>query len=193
MSVDAFADGIAEALGTRFDRRHPRARRTLRPRAIRRRDRGAGARPRRRRTRDDPSQPAARRLSRHLRRAARPRRLHPRVRDPVPDRHHPDHARPPAASAVRQRPPVHRRRRAARLLPAGALSPAPRPLARRRFLRGLRRQHPRRRLRRRRHVVRADLLRERCGTRRRRVPGVAARVGDLPGPERRRSPTRRAN
>ena len=56
--------------------------------------------------------------------------------------------------------------RAARLPAAGPLSAAARPIARRRFLRGLRRQHPRGRLRHRRDAVRADLLRDRRRARR---------------------------
>ena len=64
-----------------------------------------------------------------------------------------------AARAVPQRAAVRRRADAARVPAPGRLPPAPRPLARRRLLRGAHRQHPRGRLRRRLDALRAGLLR----------------------------------
>ena len=76
---------------------------------------------------------------------------------------------PAAVRAVREPAAVHRPAGADRLPPAGPLPAAPRPLARRRLLRGLRRQHPRRGPRRRRHAVRRrpySVARTRAGGRR---------------------------
>ncbi len=166
-TAEAFADAIAHAsIDRRFDpaaiRRHAerfgRARFGDEMAAL---DGGAGPH-------GEPAQPAARRVPRPVRRAPRRVGVHPRLRAAVPHgaRHpDPDHQGRAAAAAVHQRAAVHRGARAARLPAAGAVSPAPRAVARRRFLRRLRRQHPRRRLRHRRHAVRADLLRDRPPTR----------------------------
>ena len=89
---------------------------------------------------------------------------------------------------------VHRRPRAARVPGPGRLSPAPRALARRRFLRRLRRQHPRRRLR---------ASSARCTSSTYYVPDALKDLGvyevsqlglgALPRPQRRASRTRRAS
>ena len=81
-----------------------------------------------------------------------------------------------AAAAVHQRPAVHRRRRAARLLPAGPLSSSARPIARGRFLRGVRRQHSRGAVRHDVDVVRRDLHRDQRA-RHGRARSVAAGLG----------------
>ena len=108
------------------------------------------------------AQPAARRVSRPLRRAARARGVHPRLRPPVPHRPDSDHAR-----ASRRCGSTSTCCRSSRVVvplgvpPPGSLPAAPRPFARGRLLRGLRRQHPGRRFGIVAHVVRADLLRDR--------------------------------
>ena len=136
---------------------NPAARRTLRPRAVRRRDDGD----RRRRG-------ARRRTPRMVKRHNRLLVTFHVISDamlgliafiiayvlrfqtgliPVSERH-------AAAAAVHQRAAVHRRAGAARLSAPGPLPPAARPVARRRLLRRLRRQHPRGRLRHRGDAVR---------------------------------------
>ncbi len=163
---EAFADGIARALDHRFDagviRRHAEA---LQPRALRRRDdrghrrhRGAGCV-----------------VNRHNRLLvtfhvlsdahARRDRVHHRLRAAVPQRLISGlipitKGMPPLQQYINVLPFIAVAR-AARLPAPGAVPPAARPLARRRLLRRLRRQHPRGRVRHRRDVVRADLLRDR--------------------------------
>ena len=157
-SAPAFADGIGRAMARRFDpAAHPPPCRTFQPRAIQRRDGRAhhGGR--------------VSMVKRHnrllvafyvvVRRAARPFGLRARLHDPVSHGPHPDYQGHPAAAAVHQPAAVHRGARPARVPPAEPLSPAPRPLARGRLLRRLRRQHPRGRVRHHRDVVRADLHR----------------------------------
>ena len=92
----------------------------------------------------------------------------------------PDHEGLSAVQPVHQRAAVHRRAGALRVPRAGALSPAARPLARRRLLRRLRRQHPRRRLRHHRHAVLPGVLRPRRAEGSRRLRGVADRLGAVP-------------
>ena len=91
------------------------------------------------------------------------------------------------------RPAVHRRAGAARLPGAGHLPAAARPDAGRRFLRGLRRQHPGRRPRHRHHPLRPGLLRPR----RRRRTAAPSRCrswcGGCSSSSTSRSPTRRAS
>ena len=109
---------------------------------------------------------AARHVPRPLRRPARRHGVHHRLRAAVPQRSHqhphPNHQR--ACLRFEQYInvlPVHRGPGSARVPAPGPVSPAPRPFARRRLLRRLRRQHPGRRLRHRRDALRADLLRHR--------------------------------
>ncbi len=70
---------------------------------------------------------------------------------------------PPFDAVPRRSLPFIAVARAVRLLPPGPLPPAARPLAGGRLLRGVRRQHPRRRVRHVRHALLPDLLRERRG------------------------------